>query len=126
MAADQRNLQMFLYTDDDAAQWNVMMDNGADCAAVNPTRTAFDASKPVWDRQTRRNHVRKAVFQDPTTYRTRTCVIADPTDYAAITSATTIAVHVPGEVATVTYELKSKNAERKARAKTSRNDADHA
>jgi hypothetical protein len=126
MAADQRNLQMFLYTDDDTNQWNVMMDNGADCASVNPTRTGFDTSKQVWDRQTRRNHVRKAVFQDPTTFRTRSCVIADPTDFAAINAATTIAVHVPGETATVTYELKEKVAERKARAKTSRNEPDHA
>lgn len=126
MAADQRNLEYFQYTDDDARTWTVRQSNDSACAGVNPSRVTFSAADPVLARQTRRNHARKVVFQDPTTLRTKTCIINTPADYAAVTGATTIAVHVEGETGTVTYSNPTKVPERLQAGKAGRHDADHA
>jgi hypothetical protein len=125
MAADQPNRAYQLYVDDNGAQWNVMAGSGGPMAGLDG-HAAFDPTKPVWGRQTKRRHVRSAVFQDPTTFRIVKGVIFTPTAWAALAAGTTVAVHVPGETATVTYTLSDTIPERQPKAKASRQDADHA
>lgn len=127
MAADQPNYQYFTYVDNDGTSWNKRGTNDAACGAIDG-HTAFTstAGTPIWDRESRKFRTRKAVFQDPTTFRTKRCIIYTAAAFAAVTSATTITPHVPGEVAPVTYELSQKLDEKKPIAKTSRPLADHA
>jgi len=125
MSADQPNKAYQLYVDDDGGQWNVFAGTGGPISGIDG-HAAFDPTKPVWGRQTKRRHVRSAVFQDPTTFRVVKGVIFTPTAYSAIAPGDTVAVHVPGETATVTYTLSDKIPERTPKAKASRNDADHA
>jgi hypothetical protein len=124
MAANQRNSNLFSYTDDDAAVWNKRGPIDASINGVDGS-TALTPGSPLWtDSHSRRS--RKAVFFDPTTFRTVRFTVFTPAAYAAITSATTISVSVPGEVAAVTYNLAEKIPEMQRQSKTSRNLPDHA
>lgn len=124
MAADQPNRQYWKYVDDNAVVWNKVGQIDAACNAIDGS-AALQAGAPVW-RDGRRQRSRRAIFQDATTFRTKTCPIYTAAAYAAITGATTIAVHVQGEAATVTYALAEKVPEKQPIAKASRNDPDHA
>jgi hypothetical protein len=127
LAASQQNFQYFSYVDNDGVTWNKRGSNDPDCGAIDG-RAAFSAvaGTPIWDRESRKMHTRKAVFQDPTTFRTKRCIIYTAAAQAAISGATTLAVIIPGEVAAVTYNLSAKIDEKKPVAKASRNLADHA
>jgi len=124
MAADQRNSQLFTYVDENGVSWNK---RGPINAAINAVdgSSAFNAANPLWtDSKARR--CRKAVFQDPTTFRTVRFPVFTHAAYAALTSASTIALHVEGETATVTYQLADTIPERVRKVKASRNLVDHA
>lgn len=124
MAADQKNMQLFSYTDDNAVVWNKRGELDAIRNAVDGS-TALGAH-PNWGRETTRHSVRKAIYQDPTTFRVKNCIIYTPTAFAALTPGTsTLAFHVEGETATVTYTLIKKVAERQPGAASSRQLADH-
>jgi len=124
MAANQRNLQYFKYTDDNAVDWNK---RGVVDAAINALdgSSALAAGAPVWI-NTKRKQARHVRWQDPTTFRTVDTVIYTPAAFAALTGASTLDVNVPGEVAAVTYNLAEKIAEKQPVAKASRQLADHA
>lgn len=124
MAANEKNFQMFSYTDDNASVWNK---RGLLDASINGVdgSTALTAGQPVWI-DTKRKQTRKAVFVDPTTFRTVRVTIYTPAAFAALTSASTINVNVPGEVAAVVYSLSEKVAEKQPVAKATRQLADHA
>lgn len=124
MAADQPNSNLFTYVDDDGNTWNK---RGPINTAINAIdgSTALTAGARLWlDGKARR--ARRAVFFDPTTFRTVSFPVFTAAAFAAITSATTLALHVPGNTATVTYSLTAKKAEHVRQSKTSRNLADHA
>lgn len=123
MAANQKNSNLFGYTDDFARAWAV---RGPIDTAINALdgSAAFTPGSPVWI-NSRRRRVREAVFYDPTTFRTVRFPVYTPTAFSAITGASTLAVNVPGESASVTYSLSQKVPERQPVAKTSRNLADH-
>jgi hypothetical protein len=124
MAANQRNLQYFSYTDDNGTVWNK---RGTADASINGIdgSTALTPGAPVWI-NSKRKRAREAVFIDPTTFRTVRFTVYTAAAFAAITGATALNVNVPGEVAAVAYELSEKVAERQPVAKTSRQLADHA
>jgi hypothetical protein len=124
MAADQKNLAYYTYVDDNATTWNKRGFTDTARAGLDGS-TAFTAGAPVWI-NTKRKHVRTAIFVDPTTFRTVEVIVYTAAAFAAITGATTLAVHVPGETATVTYSLSEKKAEKQPVAKASRQLADHA
>lgn len=125
MAANQRNFQMFTYTDNNANVWNK---RGVLDAAINAIdgSSALTAGARVWPKRTRRYHTREAVFFDPTTFRTVRFPVYTAAAFAAITGASTLAVNVPGEVAAVTYNLSEKIDEKQPVGKATRQAADHA
>jgi len=123
MAANQRNLQVFTYVDDNAVTWNK---RGQEDAAINAVdgSAALTAGAPVWI-DTKRKQTRKAVFQDPTTFRTVKFTVYTAAAFAALTSASTLNINVPGEVAAVTYNLSEKIGEKQPVAKAARQLTDH-
>ncbi len=125
MAADQANRQLFTYVDDNGVSWNKIGADGGPASAVDG-HAAFGAN-PNWGRETPRHSTRKIIYQDPTTFRTVTAIFYTAAAYAAVAVGTdTIAVHVPGETATVTYTAVKKVPERQPAARAARQDADHA
>ena len=124
MAADQKNSNLFSYTDDNATVWNKRGPIDTSINGVDGS-TTLTPGAPLWtDTKSRRS--RKAVFFDPTTFRSVRFTVFTPAAFAAITGATTITQHVAGETATVTYNLAEKIPEVQRVAKSSRNLADHA
>jgi hypothetical protein len=125
MAADQPNIQLFTYVDDSGTSWNKRGSDGGPAAGVDG-HAAFGAH-PNWGRETRRHSVRKIIYQDPTTFRTLTAIFYTAAAWNAVALGTdTIAVHVPGEVATVAYTATKRVPERSPAAKSARQDVDHA
>lgn len=124
MAANQRNTNLFKYTDTNGTVWNARGEIDTAVNAIDGS-SALQAGAPVWIDSKRRS-TRKAIFFDPTTFRTKRVVVFTDAAFAAITGATTLAVNVPGETAAVTYSLAQKIVEKQPVAKTSRNLADHA
>lgn len=124
MAANQRNFQVFSYTDDNADVWNKRGTVDASINAVDGS-TVLTGGKPVW-LDTKRKSTRKAVFIDPTTFRTIRFTVYTPAAFAAITSSTTVTQNVPGETAAVTYVLSEKIGEKQPVAKGTRQLPDHA
>lgn len=122
--ANQRNTNLFHYTDDAAVAWNARGEIDTAVNAIDGS-AALTPGAPVWI-DSKRKSTRKAVFYDPATFRTKRIVVYTPTAFAAITGATTLAVNVPGNTTPVTYSLSAKIPERQPVAKTSRNLADHA
>jgi hypothetical protein len=124
MPAVQKNFQYFTYTDDNGAAWNKL---GWLDSAVNAVdgSTALTAGARVFPHSTRRYHPRQVVWRDPTTFRTVRTTIYTSAAFAAITSATTLAVNVPGLATTVPYTAKLKIAEKQPLAASTRQLADH-
>lgn len=119
--AQQRNFKWYQYTDNKARTWAIRADAEAgDNAAFG--LGAFSANDPPFGPQSRRHQPRRAVYQDTTTFRTRVVVVGTPT----ATVPLTLLVSVPGDGATVTYNLAGDLPEKLQTAKASRNLADHA
>jgi len=125
MAADQLNYNLFTYVDDNGASWNKRGEDNTVLAAVNGA-TAFGAH-PTWPSASRRYHVRSIIYQDPTTFRTKRVIFYTAAAFAAITTGTsTLAIHVPGNTAAVTYTARIKVAEKQPGVGAARQDVDHA
>jgi len=118
VAVNQKNFSYFLYTDDNAVDWDVFGEDGGPATGVDGHTTDF--THPVWGRNTRRRHVRYAVYQDASSFRTVKCIIYTPTAFAAISAGDTVSVLVPGSATGVTYTLAAKINERQPIPKTSR------
>jgi hypothetical protein len=114
----QKNFSYFLYIDDNAVNWDVFGEDGGPGSAVDGHTTDF--THPAWGRNTRRRHVRYAVYQDPSSFRTVKCVIYTPTAFAAIVAGDTVSVPIPGSDTNTTYTLSAKIAERQPIPKASR------
>ena len=110
MAVNQKNTSYFLYTDDNAVDWNVRGEDGGPAAAVDGHTT--DYTHPAWGRNTTRRHVRYAVYRDPSSFRSVKCVIYTPTAFAAIAAGDTVSVMVAGSATGVTYTLAQKVSEK--------------
>lgn len=124
MAANQRNSNLFTYVDGNGTTWNK---RGPIDTAINAIdgSAALTAGAPVWI-DSKKRRCRKAVFFDPSTFRTVRFPVYTAAAFTAITGATTLAINVPGETAAVTYSLSEKIEEKQPVAKTSRNLTDHA
>jgi hypothetical protein len=118
VAVNQRNFSYFLYTDDNAVDWDVFGEDGGAATGVDGHTT--DYTHPAWGRNTRRRHVRYAVYQDGSSFRTYKAIIYTPTAFAAIAAGDTVTVLVPGSATGVTYTLAAKIAERQPIPKASR------
>jgi hypothetical protein len=88
--------------------------------------TAFGAH-PAFGAETPRHRVRKAVYQDPTTFRTKTIIVYTAAAFAALTVGTsTLSFKVEGNTAAVVYTLAALIDEKRPSAAAARNLADHA
>lgn len=122
VAADQTNFENYLYIDDNAVHWTKRGRQGP-ATAVDGSAT-HDGS-PTWE-DSPRMKVRRAIFQDDTTFRTFSAIIYTPTAFAALGLGDVVAVHVAGETATVDYACIKKVAEKQPSRGTTRKLADHA
>lgn len=125
MTASQRNYGLFTYVDNAAVSWNVRGEK-------DPVRNAVDGSAafgahPNWGRETKRHSTRKGVYQDATTFRTKTIILYTAAAQAALTPGTsTLSFFVEGEATAVVYTLARFIPERQPAAAASRNLANHA
>lgn len=125
MAAEQKNFGLFTYTDNSGQAWNKRGELDAIRNAVDGSTAA--GAHPAFGRETPRHRVRKAIYQDPTTFRTKTIIVYTAAAFAALTVATsTLAFKVEGNTAAVTYTLAALKDEKRAGAFAPRNLADHA
>lgn len=124
MAADQKNFGLFTYVDNDGTSWNKR-------GEVESVRQAVDGSTAagaheLW-RDGPRSSVRKVIYQDPTTFRTKSVIFYTAATFAGIAlQADTIDFPVEGETAAVTYTAVAKVPERKPGARFPRPLPDHA
>lgn len=123
MAADQKNFQNFLYTDDNGVDWTKRGESGTDRSAVDGSAAGTGA--PTWI-DGPRMQARHIIYQDPTTFRTKRVVFYTAAAYAAVALGDIIAFHVEGEATTVNYSAVKKVAEKQPSRGTARQLADHA
>lgn len=124
MAANQRNYEMFTYTDDNGTAWNKRGELDTALNALDGS-SALTAGAPVWI-DSARKQTRKAVFADPTTFRTKKVTIYTTAAFTALTGTSTLNVPVEGETAAVSYTLIEKIGEKQPIARTTRKLIDHA
>ena len=119
--ANQRNFQWYRYVDDTARNWAVRVDKEiGDNVAFG--FGAFNAADPPFGPESKRHHMRRVVYRDPTTFRQRYAKVGSAAAYAA--APATLNVSVPGQAAAVTYNLAEKQPEKLLIPSTSRNLAD--
>jgi hypothetical protein len=116
MPRNQSNFGLQRYLDNDGNGWSKRGEIGGPFAGVDGHATR-DAAEPVWEKNTRRMHVRRVVAQDAVTFRTRSAIIWTPTAYDAIDTGDVIAVPVTGLATDVNYTVIEKIPERKPSAR---------
>ena len=123
MAASQKNFTIFTYTDDNAVDWNMRGELDAVRNAVDGS-TAAGGNPPFIP--SRRHTPRKIIYQDASTFRTKTLIFYTAAAYAAITLGTdSLSFPVEGEATAVLYVAKKKVGERNPSATPGGNLADH-
>ena len=125
MAADQPNRKWWTYVDDHGTTWNKLGQIDAGCQALDGSAAAT-AGAQDFPRASRRYRARAARFVDPDTFRTKQCIMYTAAAAAALDGTSTVAVHVPGETATVSYAFDGLIPEKTPIKSTSRNLPDHA
>lgn len=123
MAADQKNFQNFLYVDDNAVHWTKRGEAEAVRAAVDGS--APGAGDPTW-LDGPRMRARRVIYQDATTFRTKSVLVYTAAAFAAITLGSTISFPVEGETAAVSYSAIKKLGEKQPSRGAARQLADHA
>ena len=113
MARNQKNFKLYHYVDDNGQNWNVRGEDGGAASAVDGNAAA-SAAYPTWWKNTKRNHVRHIVYQDPTTFRTIRPIFYTSTAYNAVALGDIVAVQVAGLATTVNYTAVAKVPERMA------------
>jgi hypothetical protein len=114
------NRTYYHYVDEQGINWNVPGDTVWGAAAASGGSAA--GAYPAWGRNTKRRHVRYAVFQDPTSFRTRKMIVYTAAAFTALTSASTLAVQLVGASTPVTYKLIAKIPEKQPLQFTGRHD----
>lgn len=122
MAANQTNYENYLYVDDNAVEWTK---RGRDGPASAVDGHAAHNGSPTWE-DSPRMRTRRAIYQDPTTFRTFSAIIYTSAAFTALALGDTVAVNVPGETTTVDYDLIRKIGEKQPSRGTTRKLADHA
>jgi hypothetical protein len=123
MAADQRNFQNFLYTDDNGIDWTKRGEDDAVRGAVDGH--AAQTGAPVW-RDSPRMQARHIIFQDPTTFRLKRVLFYTVAAFGAMSLGDTLAFHVEGEVGAVNYVAIQKVGEKQPSRSNARQVIDHA
>lgn len=123
MAEDAPNRKWWTYVDNHGKTWNKMGKIDPGCNAIDGSAAAT-VGAPNFPRQTRRYAARKAVFQDPATFRTAYCIMYTAAAGAALSGTSTLAVNVPGSATPVTYTFQELTPEKTPIKSISRNLAD--
>lgn len=125
MAADQLNFDLFTYVDGGGVSWNKRGESNSIINTVDGS-SAFGAH-PNWGRETPRHRTRKIIYRDSTTFRTKTVIFYTAAAQAAVVLGTDVlALHVPGETATVNYTAYKTIDEKRPAVGAARQLADHA
>jgi hypothetical protein len=115
MAGAAPNFSLYTYLDQNGVNWNKRGEKDAVRNAVDGSAAA--GAHPAWGRETTRKSVRKIVYEDLTTGRTRTIITYTPTADAAITLQTsTLSFPIQGEATAVVYTAVKRIAERQPKA----------
>jgi hypothetical protein len=109
VARNQKNFQNFLYVDDNGVSWTKRGEDGGDGAAVDGHAAGTGA--PTWI-DSSRMHVRRIIYQDPTTFRTVSPIFYTAAAFAAVALGDIIAVQVEGLATTVNYSAVKKVGEK--------------
>ncbi len=110
MAVEQKNFGLFTYTDNGGQSWNKRGEIDAVRNAVDGSTAA--GAHPSWGRSTRRHRVRTAVYQDPTTFRTKTVTLYTQAASDALTvNTSTLTFKIEGSAADVIYTLRKLSGE---------------
>jgi hypothetical protein len=124
MAVEQKNFGLFTYVDGDTVSWNKRGEKDTVRNAVDGSSAA--GAFQVWN-EGKRFRTRKIVYQDPTTFRTKTVIMYTAAAFAAITLKTsTLTFNIEGEVAGVVYTAVAKIPERKPGQRFSNSLVEHA
>lgn len=124
MAAEQKNFGLFTYVDNGGVSWNKRGELDAVRNAVDGS-AAFGAH-PYWV-ESNRHQVRRGLYQDPTTFRTKTIILYTAAAAAALTPGTsTLTFKVEGNTAGVVYTFAGLIPERQPKVKAAQTLADHA
>lgn len=125
MVAAQKNMGLFTYVDDSGTSWNKRGELDAIRNAVDGNAAA--GAHPNWGRETRRHSVRKIIYEDATTFRTKTVIFYTAAAWNAVAVGTdTLSFMVEGEAVAVSYKAIKRIPERQPGAGAPRNLADHA
>jgi hypothetical protein len=101
--ANEPNKQWYRYVSDKGSNFAVLADQDMGNNAAFGL-TTFNAADPAFGPQTTGHHLRKAVYIDPATFRTKTIVVGTTTALAAVPA--TVSVSLPGSATAETYNLK--------------------
>lgn len=123
MAAEQKNFNNFLYVDDNGVSWTKRGEDDAIRGAVDGHATGTGA--PTWE-DSPRMKVRRVLYQDPTTFRTKSVIVYTAAAFAAIALGSTLNFHVESNTAAVAYNAVKKLGEKQPGRGASRQLADHA
>jgi hypothetical protein len=125
MVAQQRNVGRFTYVDNSGQSWNKRGELDAIRNAVDGS--AASGAHPEWGAETKRHSVRKGLYTDGTTFRSKTIILYTAAAAAALTPGTsTLSFMVEGETVAVVYTYAGLIAEKQPKNVASRNLADHA
>lgn len=124
MAREAKNFGLFDYVDDNGTDWNKRGEIDAVRNAVDGSTAAL--GNPVWH-EGKRNRSRKIIYQDPTTFRTKTLIFYTAAAYEAITLRTdTLTFFIEGDATGVVYTAVEKVAEKVAGQRFPNNLPEHA
>jgi hypothetical protein len=124
MAREAKNFGLFTYVDNNSVDWNKRGEVDAVRNAVDGSTAATGA--PVWHEGPRQRS-RKVVYQDPTTFRTKTVVFYTASTWAAITlRSSTLSFYIEGDATAVVYTAVDKIGEKQAGQRYPNNLPEHA
>lgn len=121
--ANEPNKQWFRYVDDAGRNHAVMLDQDWGLNASSGC-AAFNTADPAFGPQTRTHRLRKALYVDPATFRTKKVPVCTSAAFAALPS--TLSVALPGSTTPETYQLAQRISEFIRVPRTSRNLIDRA
>jgi hypothetical protein len=102
MAIEQLNYAQFLYVDANADTYNKRGEKEGVRQAVDGS--AAPTAVRAWGKESKRHSVRKIVYQDSTTFRTKSVIFYTAAAWEAITiNSSTLTFVIPGSATGVVY-----------------------
>lgn len=124
MAIEQLNFSLYTYVDNNGVSWNKRGEKEGVRQAVDGSAAA--GGNPAFI-ETRRHRVRKIVYQEATTFRTKTVIFYTAAAWAAITlGSSTLTFVIPGTATGIVYTASSKLEEKNPKATAGPNLIEHA